>query len=79
MLRTWVQVTKTRLNEIQSITTQTKESGLSTKTDNKKLTLQNAEKSKIAKNMYNCIADEPNIIINSSKTTKAETKNIRHF
>ena len=31
------------------------------------------------KNMYNCIADEPNIIINSSKTTKAETKNIRHF
>ena len=44
MLPTWVKVTKSRLNEIQSIITEAKESGLSTKIDNKKITLDNAEK-----------------------------------
>ena len=58
---------------------------LSTKIDNKKITLNNAEKlvedivsetinKEEAKNMYNSIADEENIIINSSRTIKARTK-----
>ena len=82
MLPTWVKVTKSRLNEIQSIITEAKESGLSTKIDNKKITLDNAEKlvegivsgkinKKEAKNMYNSTADEANIIIDSLRTTKA--------
>ena len=90
MLPTWVKVTKSRLNEIQSIITEAKESGLGTKMNNKKITLDNAEKlvegivsgkinTKEAKNMYNSTADEANIIINSLRTTKAQTKMVGIF
>ena len=90
MLPTWVKVTKSRLNEIQSIITEAKESGLSTKMDNKKITLDNAEKlvegivsgkinKKEAKNMYKSTEDEANIIINSLRTTKARTKMVGIF
>ena len=37
-------MTKSRFNEIQSIITEAKESGLSTKIGNKKITLDNAER-----------------------------------
>ena len=63
---------------------------LSTKIDNNKITLNNAEKlvedivsetinKGESKNMYNSIADEENIIINSSRTIKARTKMVGIF
>ena len=81
----WTKVTKSRFNEIQNIITEAKESGLSTKIDNKKITMDNAEKlvksitsrrinKNEARDMYNAIADEANIIINSSKSTKYREK-----
>ena len=89
MLPTWVKA-KSRFNEIQSLITKAKESGLSTKTSNKKITMDNAEKlaegiagEKInkneAKDIYNTIADEANAIINSSRSTKSREKMVYIF
>ena len=44
MLPTWVKVSKSRFNEIQSMITEGKENELKTKIDNKEITLDYAEK-----------------------------------
>ena len=70
------QQTKNRFNEIQSKITEAKGDGLSTKINNKKITMNNEEKlvkyivsgiinKNEARHMYDVISDEANIIINS--------------
>ena len=70
------QQTKNRFNEIQSKITEAKGNGLSTKINNKKITMNNEEKlvkyivsgiinKNEARHMYDVISDEANIIINS--------------
>ena len=70
------QQTKNRFNEIQSKITEAKDNGLSTKINNKKITMNNEEKlvkdivsgiinKNEARHMYDVISDEANIIINS--------------
>ena len=89
ILPTWVKATKSRFNEMQSIITEAKKSGLVTITNIKRITLSDAEKlfegiisEKINKNeatkMYNDIIDGANAI-NRLNPTKNRMKMINIF